>query len=102
MGCESALSAGQDRTSQELSLLMKHASTQASPLKPTFPAAKLRLDTVDIAQMVERQIVVLDVAGSSPVIHPVRCEPPVSTGGSLHFPPGIFEIGPSFPSRMES
>ncbi len=27
---------------------------------------------VDIVQLVERQIVVLDVAGSSPVIHPER------------------------------
>lgn len=28
---------------------------------------------VGIAQLVERQIVVLDVAGSSPVAHPVLC-----------------------------
>ena len=39
---------------------------------------------VGIAQLVERRLVVADVAGSSPVTHPNETEPPaLVAGGSL-------------------
>ena len=44
------------------------------------------INMVGIAQLAERQIVVLDVAGSSPVIHPLtgeHCSPLQFTDGSL-------------------
>lgn len=39
-------------------------------LRGLVPKVRLPLGMVAIAQLVERQIVVLDVAGSSPVSHP--------------------------------
>ncbi len=42
-------------------------------LRTRFCQSKVTIEKmVDIVQLVERQIVVLDVAGSSPVIHPER------------------------------
>lgn len=41
-------------------------------LRGLVPTVKLPLDMVAIAQLVERRIVVLDVAGFSPVSHPLH------------------------------
>jgi hypothetical protein len=43
---------------------------------------------VGIAQLVERRLVVADVAGSSPVTHPRQIEPPTSSGRGLESFPG--------------
>ena len=43
-------------------------------------------DLVGIAQLVERRLVVADVAGSSPVTHPRQHEPQANACGSCHFP----------------
>ncbi len=41
---------------------------------------------VGVAQLVERRVVVADVAGSSPVTHPIAIGPEVDPSGPLAFP----------------
>ena len=53
---------------------------------------------VDVVQLVERQIVVLVVVGSSPIVHPIIGVSP--SGKAPHFDCGIRRFESCYPSHL--
>ena len=66
-----------------------------------IPFTRSILIMVDIVQLVERQIVVLDVVGSRPVIHPIKLNIGMSPSGKAQdFDSCIRRFEPCHPSHI--
>ena len=56
---------------------------------------------VDVVQLVERQIVILVVVGSSPIVHPILSSGISPSGKAPDFDSGIRWFESSYPSHLE-